>query len=93
METRQLTFNRSLTPEQFKEEQGTSKVQILQNPKTSKLFMSWRDARGVQNSGAVSAKGLPTKSPMISEVQNPEDETFWLLHEEGQGGAPVISSF
>jgi len=47
--------------------------------------------------GAVAAKGIPQK-PMISLVQgeptllNP-DGKFYMLHEEGTGGAPVLATF
>ena len=47
--------------------------------------------------GAVSSKGIPSH-PMISKVQgdpsaqNP-DGIFYLLHDEGNGGAPTLASF
>lgn len=87
-----LTFLQTLTVEQFKAAQHVDKVEVKQNPKTGLLFMTF----GAQV-GAVASKGIPQK-PMISYVQgdptalNPEGK-FWLLHEEGTGGAPVIATF
>ena len=81
-----LTFNRTLTVEQFKAEQLVSRLLVKKNPKTDKLFFTF----GV-STGAVASKGIP-KFPMVSEVATPDGETFWLLHEEGQG-APTIAEF
>lgn len=86
-----LNFIETLTVEQFKARHNVSKLQVKQNPKTSKLFFAF----GAQT-GAVSSKGVPT-NPMVSFVQgepteqNP-DGKFWMLHEEAQG-APTIAEF
>ena len=42
--------------------------------------------------GAVAVKGIPSH-PMLSNVTGSDGSSFWLLHEEGQGGAPVLASF
>lgn len=87
-----LNFLRTLTVEQFKSEQKVDKVCVKQNPNTGKLFMTFGAAVG-----AVASKGIPSH-PMISEVvgepteKNPSGK-FFLLHEEGQGGAPVLAEF
>ena len=81
-----LKFLRTLTVEQFKSEQLVDRLLIKKNPKTGLLFFSFGAA-----TGAVSSKGIP-KLPMVSEVETPEGDTFWLLHEEGQG-APTIAEF
>lgn len=89
-----LDFLRSLTVEQFKSEQQTSKIEVKKNPETGKLFMSWGPSK--ETTGAVSQKGIPTK-PVVSYVKgeptemNPSGE-FWLLHNEGEG-APTLASF
>ena len=89
---RKLTFYDTLTVEQFKNKMEVSRIDVKKNPKTDKLFFTF----GVQI-GAVAAKGIP-EHPMFSFVQGdptPEnpDGTFWLLHEEGQGGAATLASF
>lgn len=87
-----LTFNETLTVEQFKERMLVSRIDVKQNPKTNKLFFTYG-----AKTGAVAVKGIPAH-PMLSHVkgnptpENPSGE-FWLLHEEGQGGAPVLASF
>jgi hypothetical protein len=86
MATNNLKFIDTLTVEQFKSKQQVSKIQVKKNPNTGKLFFTYG-----AKTGAVAAKGVPTH-PMISLVQGDEDE-FYLLHEEGQGGAPVVAEF
>lgn len=87
-----LVFTETLTVEQFKEAMKVSRVDVKKNLKTGRLFFTFG-----AKTGAVAAKGIP-QHPMFSFVkgdptpQNPEG-TFWLLHEEGQGGAPVLASF
>ena len=110
-----LTFNQTLTVEQFKALMNVTRIDVKQNPHTGKLFFTYG-----AKTGAVALKGIPTH-PMLSLV-NPdidreptEEESlyigvnikvngksvshpkangfFWLLHEEGQGGAPVVASF
>lgn len=87
-----LVFNETLTVEQFKAKMNVSRIDVKKNPHTGKLFFTFG-----AKTGAVAVKGIP-QHPMLSFVkgeptpQNP-DGTFWLLHEEGQGGAPVLASF
>lgn len=83
----QLKFHETLTVEQFKAEQLVDKIQVKRNPKTNKLFFTFG-----AKTGAVAVKGIP-KHPMISNVSAPDGEVFWLLHEEGTGGAPVLATF
>ena len=89
---RNLQFKETLTVEQFKAAMNVSRIDVKQNPKTNRLFFSYG-----AKVGAVATKGIP-EHPMISFVKgeptenNPSGE-FWLLHEEGQGGAPVLASF
>ena len=82
-----LTFNETLTVEQFKAAMNVSRIDVKQNPKTNKLFFTYGG-----KTGAVSTKGIPTH-PMISLVEDNEGAQFYLLHEEGQGGAPVLAKF
>ena len=94
-----LTFGDTLTVEQFKELVKVSRIDVKKSPKTGKLFFTYG-----AKTGAVAAKGIP-QHPMFSvvcpegdtlDVENAGKKgcsTFWLLHEEGQGGAPVLASF
>ena len=81
-----LQFLGTLTVEQFKAEKRVDKIQVKKNPNTGKLFFTFG-----AKTGAVAAKGVPSH-PMISLVKGDEEE-FYLLHEEGQGGAPVVAEF
>ena len=89
---KKLIFNETLTVEQFKDQMKVSRIEVKQNPKTGCLFFTYG-----AKTGAVASKGIP-QHPMFSFVtgdptpRNP-DGKFWLLHEEGQGGAPVLASF
>ena len=83
----QLIFRDTQTVEQFKKSQMVDKIQVKKNPKTNKLFFTFG-----AKTGAVAVKGIPTH-PMISEVEAPDGSTFFLLHEEGTGGAPVLATF
>ena len=86
MDEKNLEFIETLTVEQFKAEQHVDKVKVKQNPKTGKLFFTYG-----AKVGAVAKKGVPTH-PMISKVRG-EEGLFYLLHEEGNGGAPTIAEF
>ena len=99
METGKLTFGDTLTVEQFKNRMKVSRILIKKNPKTGTLFFTYG-----AKTGAVAKKGIP-QHPMFSAVcpeggildyahaGERECSTFWLLHDEGQGGAPVLASF
>lgn len=95
MEERNLEFLQSYTIEQFKAMQNTSEIKVKKNQETGKIFFTWGPSR--EQSGAVSRKGVPAK-PVISRVKgeptqlNPSG-VFFMLHEEGNGGAPVIATF
>ena len=94
-----LIFHETLTIEQFKTFQHVDKLQVKQNPKGGKLFMTYGG-----KTAAVAAAGIPV-TPMVSLV-TPEGQepcfderrigsdktcpTFWLLHEEGNGGKEMV---
>ena len=83
----QLHFIETLTVEQFKSRVMVDKIQVKKNPKTNKLFFTFGS-----KTGAVAVKGIPAH-PMVSEVEAPDGSTFFLLHEEGTGGAPTLATF
>lgn len=94
-----LFFGDTFTIEQFKSKFMVSRINVKKNPKTDKLFFTYG-----AKTGAVAVSGIP-KNPMISIVCPKGDTidmehigmqgctTFALLHEEGQGKAPVLASF
>lgn len=86
MDERNLEFIDTMTVEQFKAEKKVSKIEVKRNPKTNKLFFSYG-----AKTGAVAVKGIPVH-PMISLVEGDTGQ-FYLLHEEGTGGAPVLATF
>ena len=83
----QLHFIETMTVEQFKSRMMVDKLQVKQNPKTNKLFFTFGS-----KTGAVAVKGIPAH-PMVSEVEAPDGSSFYLLHEEGTGGAPTLATF
>ena len=82
-----LHFNETLTVEQFKAQMNVSRIDVKRNPKTGKLFFTYG-----AKTGAVAIKGIPAH-PMLSNVTGSDGSNFWLLHEEGQGGAPTLATF
>jgi hypothetical protein len=80
-----LKFIETLTVNQFKAKMNVERLDIKKNPHTGKLFFSYG-----AKIGAVSAKGIPSK-PMVSEVCGEDGETFYLLHNEGEGAATIAS--
>ena len=82
-----LVFNDTLTVEQLQARMNVSRIDVKKNPKTGKRFFSYG-----AKTGAVAVKGIP-QHPMLSNVTGSDGSSFWLLHEEGQGGAPTLASF
>lgn len=76
--------NETLTVEQFKAAHNVSRIDVKKNPKTGKLFFTYG-----AKTGAVALKGIP-QHPMLSYVSGSDGARFWLLHEAGEGGAPVL---
>lgn len=88
MDEGKLKFLASYTMEQFKELKHSSRIDVLENPNTGKLFFSW----GPNQTGPVSKKGVP-EVPVISLVRDADGEEFYLLHATGSGPAVVVASF
>lgn len=82
-----LNFIGTFTIEQFKSLQKVDSIKVRKNPQTGKLFMTFG-----ASVGAVATKGIP-QNPVISEVCGADGATFYLLHEEGNGGAEVVATF
>ena len=104
----QLHFIETLTVEQFKAAQGVDKIDIKPMPRRNLDGSIMKDAEGKTiyyerkdnrmfftfgaKTGAVSRNGVPSR-PMISLVRASNGESFYLLHEESTGGAPVLATF
>lgn len=104
----ELTFLETLTVEQFKVAQNVSKIEIKPMPRRDLNGNILKDAEGKTlfhdrkdnkmfftfgaKTGSVSTKGIP-EHPMLSLVQTNKGKTFWLLHEESTGGAPLFTTF
>lgn len=92
-----LKFIETKTIEQFKEDKKVSKIDVVRNPRTDKLFFAWGPSRDCY--GAVAEKNQDGNftNPVISKVEgektpNNPDGIFYLLHEETQS-ANVVASF
>lgn len=85
-----LHFIETLSIEDFKTQHNVEKIEVKQNPHTGKCFFVYGFETGV-----VSEKFLKGEisNPVISHVCSPEDgEMFYMLHEKGDGGAPVLAT-
>ena len=83
-----LKFIETMSVTDFKAKMGVKKIDVKQNPNTgnASLYMAVKQ-------GAVSErflKGDITK-PVISQVCSPETgDMFYMLHQQGDGGAPTL---
>ena len=85
-----LEFLNSWTVENFAKKQGTDMIEVLFNNKTNCLFFTY--GPGKHDCGKVT-KAKITK-PIISEVvDTTTGEQFFLLHNEGEGGATSVMKF
>lgn len=76
MEATNLTYNKTFTVEQFKTMQQDSRIEVITNPKTGKLFFVCGNTQG-----AVSSNVSQTNTPVVSEVTDPTTgSTFFMLH-------------
>ena len=81
-----LQFIEHMSVEDFKASNEASKLEVMRNPLTGKLFFSCG-----KTTGAVSTKGIPDKGKaQMCKVKNETGE-FWLLCEKGN--AEVLAEF
>ena len=85
-----LKFIETMSVADFKIKMGVERIDVKQNPNTGKCFFVY----GCET-GAVSErflKGDITK-PVISQVCSPETgDMFYMLHQQGDGGAPTLAT-
>lgn len=85
-----VKFVETLSVADFKKKMGVDKIEVKQNPKSGKCFFVY----GTEV-GAVSEKFLKGEItlPVISQICVPETgDMFYLLHQRGEGGAPVLAT-
>ena len=69
---------------------GVSKIEILENHLTGKSFMAFGGEKGACSYRALSGE---LTNPVISQVCSTETgETFYLLHQKGEGGATLLGT-
>ena len=85
-----LKFIETMSVADFKTKMGVGRIDVKQNPNTGKCFF----VNGCET-GAVSErflKGDITKH-VISQVCFPETgDMFYMLHQQGDGGAPTFAN-
>lgn len=85
-----LEYQESWTVENFARMKGTDMIEVLFNEHTKCLFFTY--GPGKHDCGKVTKAEI--KKPIISKVYDPvEDESFYLLHNEGEGGATSVMTF
>ena len=84
-----LKFLSTVTADEFKAQQGITKLDIFRNDKTGKSFIAWGNERGAVYS---EYPVKPLKEPMVSEVQTETGEQFFLLHNRGASNATKMQS-
>ena len=85
-----LKFVETLSVAEFKAQKNVQKIEVKQNPHNGKCFFVY----GCEV-GAVSEKFLKGKltNPVISQVCSAETgDMFYLWHQQGEGGAPVLAT-
>ena len=88
-----LKFIETMSVADFKAKMGVEKIdvkQMKQNLNTGKCFFVY----GCET-GAVSEKFLKgdITKPVISQVCSPETgDIFYMLHQQGDGGAPTLAT-
>lgn len=85
-----VKFIETLSVTDFKKKMGVDKIEVKQNPKSGKCFFVY----GTEI-GAVSEKFIKGEItfPVISKICVPKTgDMFYLLHQKGEGGAPVLAT-
>ena len=84
-----LKFLSTVTAEEFKAQQGITKLDIFRNEKTGKSFIAWGNERGAVYS---QYPVEPLTEPMVSEVETTTGEKFFMLHNRGTSNATKLGS-
>jgi hypothetical protein len=86
-----LSYLKTWTINEFKQEHEVSKIEVLRNEATQKCFFAFgKNGRGACSKQAVT--GDLTKSVISQVCSDNTGETFLLLHQRGEnGGATVLA--
>lgn len=85
-----LEYQESWTVENFARKKGTDMIEVLFNEQTKCLFFTY--GPGKYDCGKVTKAEI--KKPIISKVKDLKTgEEFYLLHNEGEGGATSVMTF
>ena len=85
-----LKFLQTWSVEEFKSAQGVEKIDILKGDTSGKAFFAFGPETGACSRRALAGK---LTDPVISQVCNVETgDTFYLLHQKGEGGATLLGS-
>ena len=87
---RNLKFLQTWSVEEFKAAQGVDRIDILKGDVSGKAFFAYGP-----ETGACSHKVLAGKitDPVISQVCSADTgDTFYLLHQKGEGGATLLGT-
>ncbi|MCL2561942.1 MAG: hypothetical protein FWE10_06455 [Rikenellaceae bacterium] len=85
-----LKFLQTMSIDDFKAAKGVDKIELLQSDISGKSFFAYGFEKG-----ACSHKVLTGEltNPVISQVCSAETgETFYLLHQKGEGGATLLGT-
>lgn len=75
-----LIFSDAKTIAQFKADNNLTKLPVVKNPNTGKIFLSWAGG-----SAAISSKWVKENDSIISRVTDEETgESFFMLHNEAK---------
>lgn len=95
-----LCFEETLTIDQFKHAALVDTIITRRNPKTGKLFFTYGAKSGMVSSKITSKPEHPMISHVIGFAKTKAGELIpgmaehmLLLHNEGEGGAPVVFTF
>ncbi len=87
-----LKFIETLTVSQFKNKTNVEAIDIKKNPRSGKLFMTYGASTGAVASKFSAETLNQLTRPMVSLVENSDGESFYILHQQGEG-APTLASF
>ena len=85
-----LKFIETMSVADFKTKMGVERIDVKQNPNTGKCFFVYGCETGAVSERIL--KGDITK-PVISQVCSPDTgDIFYMLHQQGDGGAPTLAT-
>lgn len=87
---RDLKFVKTMSVAEFKAHHNVEKIEVKRNEHTGKCFFVYGFETGACSKKAESGK---LTTPVISEVCSAETgEMFFLLHQQGEGGATTLAT-